>query len=165
MTLRLRPVRPDEYDVVGELTVAAYRDDGFVTGGPYIETLGDTAGRAAVADVVVALDGEDVVGTVTLVGPDAPKEWRENYRADAGTIRMLAVAQSARGRGVGAALTQWCIDEARRRGWSQLTLVSQPNMHAAHRIYEGAGFVRDADLDFDVDEGRLRLHGYSLPLR
>ena len=163
MTTEIRAARADEYDAVGELTVAAYRDDGFATEGPYLDMLRDAAGRAAVTRVMVAVDGEEVLGTVTLVAPDAPKEWRENYRDNAGTIRMLAVATEARGRGAGAALTQWCIDEARRRGWSELTLVTQPTMHSAHRVYERAGFIRDSDLDFVVGEG-FRLLGYSLRL-
>lgn len=163
MTLTIRPVRPEEYDAVGELTVAAYRDDGFVTGGPYLEMLRDTMSRVEATEVVVAVDDADIVGTVTLVSPSAPASWRENYRDNTGTIRMLAVAKQARGRGVGAALTQWCIEQARERGWRQLTLVSQPNMYAAHRIYEQAGFIRDTDLDFDVSD-TLRLLGYSLTL-
>jgi predicted N-acetyltransferase YhbS len=163
MTLTIRPVRAEEYDAVGELTAAAYRDDGFVTGGPYLEMLRDTKSRAEVTEVVVAVDGDELLGTVTLVSPTAPPSWRENYRDNAGTIRMLAVAKQARGRGVGAALTQWCIEQALARAWRQLTLVSQPDMYAAHRIYEQAGFVRDAELDFDVSE-TLRLIGYSLTL-
>jgi GNAT superfamily N-acetyltransferase len=167
MTLEIRAVRDEEFDAVGELTVAAYRDDGFVTGGPYLDVLRDTADRAADTDVVVAVEGDDVLGTVTLVGPDAPPRWRENDRNRAGTVRMLAVAKRARGRGVGRALAQWCIDEARRRGWRELTLVTQPTMHAAHRIYEQAGFVRDPELDFvveGVDGGELTLLGFSLLL-
>lgn len=167
MSLEIRPVRDEELDAVGELTVTAYRDGGFVTGGPYLDVLRDTADRAAVTDVVVAVDGDDLLGTVTLVGPEAPPQWRENNREQAGTVRMLAVAKSARGRGVGRALAQWCVDDARRRGWRELTLVTQPTMDAAHRIYEQVGFVRDPELDFvveGVDGGELTLLGFSLRL-
>ena len=163
MTPSIRPANDDELDAVGELTATVYYDDGFVTGGPYLDRLRDAAGRSAVADVVVAFDGDELLGTVTLVGPDAPPEWRENYRERSGTVRMLAVARTGRGRGVGRALAQWCIDESRRRGWRELTLVTQPTMHAAHRLYEAVGFTRDPDLDFTV-EGDLRLQGYSLRL-
>lgn len=163
MTVVVRAATPAEYDAVGELPVAAYQADGFVTAGPYVDVLRDTAARAAVTDVMVAVDDDELLGTVTLVPPAAPKEWREHHRTDAGTIRMLAVAKTARGRGVGGSLTAWCIDEARRRGWKELTLVTQPDMHTAHRIYRRAGFRRDPELDFDVGGG-LTLLGYSLPL-
>ena len=52
---------------------------------------------------------------------------------------------------------------AQERGWQQLTLVTQPAMRAAHRIYERAGFRRDPGLDFVVGDG-LRLLGFSLDL-
>jgi predicted N-acetyltransferase YhbS len=163
MTIEIRPARPEEYDEVGELTVAAYRDDGFVTHGPYLDVLRDTAGRATATEVVVAVDDLEVVGTVTLVAPDAPPDWRERYRDGAATIRMLAVARSARGRGIGTALTQWCIDESRRRGWREITLLTQPEMATAQNIYVRLGFVREPGLDKDVGDGVV-LMGFSMSL-
>lgn len=163
MSIEVRPVTPEEYDAVGELTVAAYRDDGFVTTGPYLDVLRDTAGRAAATEVVVAVDDGELLGTVTLVAPDATEEWREHYRDGAGTIRMLAVAKAARGRGAGTVLARWCVDEARRRGWRELTLLTQPEMDVAQRIYAGLGFLREPGLDKDVGDG-VTLLGFSLRL-
>ena len=163
MTVTVRVARPEEYDAVGELTADAYVGDG-LAGGDYAELLRDAPARAAVAELLVAVDADGrLLGTATLVPPDAPPQWRETDRAGAGTIRMLATAKPARGMGAGAALTADCIDRARRRGWQQLTLVTQPAMQAAHRLYQRAGFVRDTDLDFVVGDG-LTLVGYSLDL-
>jgi len=164
MTVTVRQARPEEYDAIGALTVAAYLGDGLTVGDEYVPVLRDAAARAAVAELLVAVDEADaVIGTVTLVPPDAPAQWRETDRDAAGTIRMLAVDGAARGLGVGATLTAACIERARSRGWRELTLVTQPAMRAAHKIYERAGFARDEALDFTVWEGFLLL-GYSLDL-
>jgi RimJ/RimL family protein N-acetyltransferase len=55
-------------------------------------------------------------------------------------IRGITVDPALRGRGVGRALIDAAIDEARRRGARRLTLrVFAPN-EVARRLYESAGF-------------------------
>ena len=65
----VRPVRPDEYQAVGDLTVAAYATiDGFAPGERYEGELRDVAGRTETAEVIVAADGEGrILGGVTFV--------------------------------------------------------------------------------------------------
>ena len=85
--------------------------------GDYADELRDVAGRAAGADVLAAVDeeGGEVLGGVTYVpGPSSPAA--EFAEADAAGIRMLAVAPSARRRGVGEALTVACIEHAQAAG-------------------------------------------------
>ena len=161
--VELRSVRADEHDAVGELTASAYLADGLV-GDEYAAVLRDVPARAAVAEVLVAVEGDQLLGTVTLVGPDAPSEWLQQDRPGAGTIRMLAVAPQARGRGIGTLLTRECIRRAQDRGWPELTLLTQTAMKAAHRIYEREGFRRAAELDWEV-RADVRLLGYSLELQ
>ncbi|WP_201778018.1 GNAT family N-acetyltransferase [Jiangella alkaliphila] len=62
---------------------------------------------------------------------------------------MLAVDPATRGRGVGAALVQACLDLARQHGDATLVLSSLPTMHTAHRLYERLGFVRTPERDFE----------------
>lgn len=155
-----RLARLEEYDAVGELTAAAYIADGLV-GDDYAAVLRDVPARAAVAEVLVAVDAGQLLGTVTLVGPDAPAEWLQQDRPGAGTIRMLAVAPEGRGQGIGTLLTRECIARARDRGWPELTLLTQTAMKTAHRIYEREGFRRDSALDWEVRPGVFLL-GYSL---
>jgi ribosomal protein S18 acetylase RimI-like enzyme len=162
-TLRVRAARPSEYDAVGELTAAAYLDDGAVSD-DYLLMLRDAGRRAEVAELLVAVDADGtLVGTVTLVPPDAPPEWRESSPPGAATIRMLAVPSAHRRRGVGVILTRACIERGRERGWPELSLLTATHMAAAHRLYEQLGFVRRPALDLAVRPGLLLL-GYSLPV-
>ena len=165
-SLQVRPARPDEYAALGELTVAAYaRVDPGTLLSDYAAVLRDVAGRAAGAEVLVAVDDDGagpVVGGVTYVpGPASPSA--EFTRHDTAGIRMLAVAADAQGRGVGEALTQACIDRARAAGRTQLVLHSTDRMTTAHRLYRRLGFERDTSIDWEGEPG-LWLRGFRLRL-
>jgi ribosomal protein S18 acetylase RimI-like enzyme len=164
-SLQVRTARPEEYAVLGELTVEAYAAaDPAVMYGHYADELRDVAGRAAGADVLVAVDeqGGEVLGGVTYVpGPTSPAA--EFAEADAAGLRMLAVAPSARRRGVGEALTVACVERARAAGRRHLLLHSTDRMTAAHRLYQRLGFVRDPSLDWEGEPG-LWLRGFRLRL-
>ncbi|WP_373316946.1 GNAT family N-acetyltransferase [Streptomyces sulfonofaciens] len=56
-------------------------------------------------------------------------------------IRGLAVAADARGRGVGRALLDAAVEEARRQGARRLTLRVLGHNAPARALYESAGFV------------------------
>ena len=182
----IRPVRPDDHDAVGELTVAAYAEvepATLETG--YDDELRDVAARSAGVDILVAVDdvrddgpdddnGPDegpasgngaegrILGAVTYVpGPDSPAA--EFTDQDAAGIRMLAVAVDAQRRGVGEALTLACIERARAAGRRQVILHSTDNMTVAHQLYLRLGFERDTTLDWEGEPG-LWLRGFRLRL-
>jgi GNAT superfamily N-acetyltransferase len=161
--MEIRPVRPDEHAVLGELIVAAYAAiDPDTLDEEYAAELRDVATRAEKADVLVAVDGGSVVGGITYVpGPDSPLA--EFDAPDAAGIRMLAVADGARGRGVGEALSRACIDAARAAGRGQLLLHSTDWMPDAHRLYQRLGFRRDPAMDWEYAPGRW-LRGFRLSL-
>ncbi|HEY7486860.1 MAG TPA: GNAT family N-acetyltransferase [Streptosporangiaceae bacterium] len=160
--LVLRPAHPDEYDLIGELTVTAYVGGGFVdAGSDYVPTLRDSATRSKEAELLVAeLDGT-IVGTVTY-SPGGGAYSNIGDAEDA-EFRMLAVATSARGRGVGAALVRLCVDKARAAGCTALRLSTQTDMVAAQRLYRRLGFVRTPERDWRLSSG-FTLITYALPL-
>ena len=156
----VREARPDELDAIGDLRVAAYRADGFLppTSG-YAATL-RALGADGQGEVLAAVDGGQIVGTVMLQGWPGGQMARGPGEAD---IRALAVAPGARGRGVGAALVTAVVERAAGRGIRQLLLLTLPQMRAAHRLYTQAGFTRLPDRDRSPRPGEVLL-AYGLVL-
>ncbi|HSK90361.1 MAG TPA: GNAT family N-acetyltransferase [Euzebyales bacterium] len=157
----IRAVRPDEIERLGELTVAAYRTLD-IDIGDYRAMLADVADRVAHAEVLVAVDGDRLLGGVTYVGR-AGTAYAEFTDADAAGIRMLAVDPGARGRGIGAALVRACVTRARASGRGRIVLHTTPAMTSAQGMYRRLGFVRAPARDWDPQPGILLL-GYELVL-
>jgi GNAT superfamily N-acetyltransferase len=161
--ITLRPVEPDEHARVAELLVAAYRSlPDFELHPEYEPSLRDVAARMIESVVMVAeVDGR-LVGTVTYV-PGRGRDFEFDLD-DTASIRMLGVLPDVSGRGVGRALTQWCVDTARAAGRGHIALHTERVMRRAHRLYESFGFHRVPELDWEPLPG-VELLAYVLDLR
>lgn len=166
--MEIRDARPDEFDELGDLRVAAYRADGFLspqsTYAPTLRALGaDSFGQ-----VLVAVDDQGskpgrgpILGTVMLQGwPEAGDVLAGPEEAE---IRALAVAPEAQGTGLGRRLLTAVIARAATAGFRRLMLLTQPDMKAAQHLYEEAGFTRLPDRDWSPEPG-LTLLAYGLDL-
>ena len=83
---------------------------------------------------VARIEGK-IVGSLTLATfriPTGLRAWIED----------VVVDSSARGHGVGEALNQAALVEARSRGAVTVDLTSRPSREAANRLYQKLGFVQ-----------------------
>jgi GNAT superfamily N-acetyltransferase len=143
---------PGEYAEAGRVTAGGYRADDLLRrsdgqiDNDYEERLADAGRRAREAQLLVAVIDGQVLGTVTWCPATSP--WRElATRPDQAEFRMLAVAVAGRRRGVGRALVEACLQQARAEGMREVLISSLPQMAAAHALYREFGFVRVPEFD------------------
>jgi GNAT superfamily N-acetyltransferase len=151
MDVQIRRIRPSEHLAAGAVCLAAYEP--FFTGAEdfYRDRVRDVARRDVEAQVWVAVDGDEVIGCVTYCPPGSG--WREIGLDDEGEFRMLSVAPTAQGRGVGTALARTCEEQARSHGAVAMALSSLPVMTAAHGIYARLGYARLPERDWSPAPG------------
>ncbi|MFF8287923.1 GNAT family N-acetyltransferase [Streptomyces sp. NPDC016309] len=167
MDITIRAVRPEEHETLADVTAQAYLGDGLLAFGEsdeYLIELRDVAGRAARAEVLVAVaEDERVLGGVTFV-PRGGGPWGGHARDGEAEFRMLAVARAARRRGAGEALVRACVERAREvEGCRRLVVSSWQSMRAAHRICERLGFDRTPERDWQAAPG-VTLRTYAVEL-
>ncbi|CNE97289.1 transcriptional regulator [Mycobacterium tuberculosis] len=161
--LVVRPARPEEYELVGELTVEVYVHGGLVSPeSSYVKTLRNAADRAAKAELLVAEVAGEIAGAVAYCPPGSP--YAELAGPDEAEFRMLAVREEARGKGAGRAMVAACVERARAAGLRGLRISTQRNMRAAQRMYERLGFVRTPERDWAPAPG-VDLLTYALTFR
>jgi ribosomal protein S18 acetylase RimI-like enzyme len=69
-------------------------------------------------------------------------------------LKQLYTAPAATGRGIGAALMDWAMAEARARGADEMQLSVWSGNAGAQRFYARYGFVKVAEVDFWVGSQR-----------
>lgn len=168
---RIRRAHPGEFSRLGQLTVDVYAS---LPGMPkvdeqpdYYEMLLDVAKRAgnsAISIFAAVSDSGDLLGSVDFI--DDMRQYGSGGTAsnisDAAGIRLLAVAPECRGKGVGKALTQFCIEQALDLGKSKVILHTTRAMETAWTMYERMGFERFSEIDFK--QGNLAVFGFRLTL-
>ena len=98
---------------------------------------------AANESLLIARDPDQenaILGSLTLVTfriPTGVRAWIED----------VVVDESARGKGVGEALTRAALERARELGSKTVDLTSRPNRESANRLYQRVGFeLRQSNL-------------------
>lgn len=130
---------------------------------PLLSSSAEAPGLAELADIVsspattllVARDGPGgpIVGTLTLAVfriPSGIRAWIED----------VVVAEEARGKGCGEALTRAALKAASASGARTVDLTSRPSREAANRLYRRMGFVeRETNVYRYILEEQERLEG------
>jgi predicted N-acetyltransferase YhbS len=123
--------------------------------------LRDVGSKRGVGMVWVAERDGEVVGTVTMWPPGAPKSeaWLEN----AADLRQLAVAAKVQGTGVSTRLLELAESWARERKYVGVCLHVRRGAVGVRGIYEKRGYQRrpEGDLDFTPE---VFLEAFFLPL-
>lgn len=157
----IREATPQDHEAITEILRVGYA--GFGPDTPYLRDVLDPSRWAHRATAtLVADDDGDVVGVVAFALADSPLHEPVVPPMGDASFRFLSVAERARGRGVGRALVEACIERARWAGCCRLAIFSMGFMAAAHRLYDRLGFSRRADLDVRFPGGPGLALSYDL---
>lgn len=116
------------------------------------------------AELIVAeLEGQ-LLGSVVLFPPKSDAYEGLVEELDYPEIRMLAVDPAARGRGVAKALIAECIKRTKEKGLTRIGLHTGDFMENAMRVYEGFGFQRLPQFDFEPANDGIIVRAYILEL-
>jgi ribosomal protein S18 acetylase RimI-like enzyme len=169
--VEIRNALESEYSQIGQLMVRVYSQlDGFPkeTEQPayyaMLLNVGELTKKPG-TELIIAIDKDNqILGAVVYFsdmkyyGSGGTATQEEN----SGGFRLLAVENSARGRGIGKSLTQACIQRAKCQNLKQVIIHTTKAMETAWKMYEQIGFNRSEDLDFV--QGSLPVYGFRLKL-
>lgn len=165
--MKIRNAAVGEFEAIGLLMVDVYSKlNGFPTEEEQpsyydlLRRVGQFTLKPEVSLLVAVDDIGVLLGTVVYFGDmshygsggSATKE------TNSAGFRLLAVAEHARGMGIGKALTEECLKRAKEAGLQQVIIHSTMAMQTAWNMYEKMGFVRSVDLDFM--QGSLPVFGF-----
>ncbi|MGZ3172753.1 MAG: N-acetyltransferase family protein [Croceibacterium sp.] len=162
MSANLRPAVPEDAPALAALAAEAfvaafghlYRHEDLAaflaeerTAEAYREHLHDPRTRIALAETAGELAGYALI------------HWPSNFASESDASRPLALHQlycapAATGRGIGAALMDWALTEARALDCDAIQLSVYSENFAAQRFYARYGFSKIADIGFMVGTQR-----------
>jgi ribosomal protein S18 acetylase RimI-like enzyme len=167
----IRQAWSEEFERIGRLTVDIYANlPSMPTRNEqpeYYSMVQDVAKRAsnpairifaAIAPPGEILGSVDFIHDMTQYGSGGSA----SQVPHAAGMRLLAVDDCYKGKGIGKALTQRCIKEARHLGKKTFVLHTTQAMQIAWAMYEGVGFKRFPSIDFKQEN--LDVFGFSLDL-
>ncbi len=168
----IQNARPTDFKAIGKLMVDVYSGlEGFPKADEqpkYYQTLaniGDFTQKPEVELLMAISDDGKILGAVLYFGDiqQYGAGGTVTQEKNASGFRLLAVDPSARGLGIGKALSVACIERARKAGHAQVIIHSTAYMKVAWKMYEKLGFVRSEDLDFKQED--LQVYGFRLLLQ
>jgi len=144
----VRPAEPEEVAAVGRLTTSVYQAAA-LGDEQYLEHVGRADDRALRACLLVA-EARDcpafLLGTITLAV--AGGDYADIARPGEAELRMLAVAPTVAGRGIGRLLVEACHERAAAAGTRRMVCSVEEQNARALRFYARLGYTRAPDRDW-----------------
>ena len=144
LSVKIRPFKPEDQDAAKELILAGMQEHWGQLDATKNPDLNDIARSYADATFLVAVLGEEIVGTGAL-------RRREN---DSGEIVRMSVGASFRRRGIGRQMLDALIAAARAAGMRRIILETTSTWADAIAFYRSYGFrelyERDGDTYFEL---------------
>jgi ribosomal protein S18 acetylase RimI-like enzyme len=149
--IRVHPAATNDFAEARRVISAAYAEYAPALGpalhASYLDDLLDLEGRTH-GQLLVVKVGRQVAGTVTFFadasdgGHGWPSEWA--------TVRAIGVDPAFRGLGIARRMMNECLRRADASGADVIGLHTARFMGSAVRLYEGLGFQRVPEYDFDA---------------
>ena len=153
--IAIRDARPADFAAIRALAEDANEEFRAVMGGlyaPYLANVLDVEARAAAATVLVATEGSEIVGTITLYRDIRDEGMPVRLPDGTAGVRAMAVSPAARGHGIGGELVRALLDRAREWGVTSIALHTADFMGSAMRVYERHGFRRAPEHDYRAED-------------
>lgn len=169
----LRPATPDDATALARLgreTFCAafghlYKDSDLDTFLDSVFSEATVAGEIASRACVHRVAEDDGVLIAYCKMRHAPGDYAEHSQARSPIqLGQLYTLPDRIGEGIGAALMDWAIGEARERGHDAIQLSVWSENFGAQRFYQRYGFTKIADIDFWVGSQRDEEFLYELRL-
>lgn len=161
MTFTIRHAKDEELEAIASLIVDAYAEYAASMSpdawSMFAQDIANVHGHRSEGELVVAEQDGRLVGTITMY-----RDWR-GAQPDTLAMRLLAVPPQERNSGVGSALVEYAINEARESGKGRVVMTTMQIMAQMREIADRMGFVRAPELDHEPAPG-VRAEGYSLKL-
>jgi GNAT superfamily N-acetyltransferase len=162
----IRDAHEDELAIIREQRVLAYEEHAKKIPEGHWHALkqmlsSETDVQSGVEQIVVVLDGK-IAGSVSLFPAKIDAYGGQVEELEYPEIRMLAVAQEARGKGVATKLITECIERSKKKGFRSVGLHTGEFMGGAMRLYEHLGFERLPQFDFEPAGDGIIVKAYRL---
>ena len=166
--MKIRDMKQDEIQAVRELRVKGYSEYESCVSIEYwnvlkTSLLSDNDIKSNASIFVAELDGE-IVGSIALFPSSIQAyDWSEDVQ-DYPEIRMLSVNPTIRGKGIGRALVEHCLQVVKEQNNKKIGLHTASFMTNASSLYEGMGFYRVPELDLEPMNDGIIVKAYHLEL-
>ena len=151
MTVAFRLAESHEHSAVAQVILRSYAEyapriptDAWER---YAQNILDVRSRMTESELVMAVEDREIVGSATfyparLIRTQSvwPREWTG--------VRLIAILPECRGRGLGKAIVEDCIQRSRDQNAEAMALHTTPYMELARGMYERMGFERVPEYDF-----------------